>query len=404
MRPLTIALAGLVLLGPAAPQRPTFTSGAALVEVDVIALDRHGEFVPDLRAEDLTLLEDGKPQAIEQFYLVTHDLDAGNGRLAAPGTSGETRYGAHRLFVLLFDEGHLAQDSLQRIVQGAEAFVRDQVGPDDFAGVFVNNSMYHGRLSRNKTELIAGIRSSRPTFDNRQSLLAAFREFPQIPSEWDAVRVSDGARELVDRLGADACREQPPDCAAAGGVQQVENLIQQKSRYYVRQARRLADQTLQNLDVVVSGLTRIRGRKTVLFLTEGFFVEDYRERLGRIGGTVIYSIDARGLINHLSPNTDAVRQSRARSTAFDTGEDGPFILTSGTGGFVVSNVDEMSRAFGLVVRDTSTYYVLGFSPANPRMDGRFRKIEVKTRVPGLQIRARRGYAAVDLPPQQDPWR
>ena len=72
----------------------------------------------------------------------------------------------------------------------------------------------------------------------------------------------------------------------------------------------------------------------------------------------------------------------ARATNFDTGDDGPNILTAGTGGFMVRNIDDISRAFGIIVRDTSTYYVIGYQPDNPTMDGKFRKIEVKSKIPG----------------------
>ena len=97
------------------------------------------------------------------------------------------------------------------------------------------------------------------------------------------------------------------------------------------------------------------------------------------GGTTIYSIDGRGLIGAPSATSDAVTNTRGRSTAFDTGDDGPYILTAGTGGFMVRNIDDMSRAFGMIVRDTSTYYVIGYQPANPTMDGKYRRIEVKTK-------------------------
>jgi hypothetical protein len=60
----------------------------------------------------------------------------------------------------------------------------------------------------------------------------------------------------------------------------------------------------------------------------------------------------------------------------------------------------MSRAFGMIVRDTSTYYVIGYQPANPTMDGKYRRIEVKSKKAGLNVRARKGYAAVALPPQE----
>jgi hypothetical protein len=57
----------------------------------------------------------------------------------------------------------------------------------------------------------------------------------------------------------------------------------------------------------------------------------------------------------------------------------------------------------MIVRDTSTYYVIGYQPDNPTMDGKVRKIEVKTDVPGTKVRARKSYAATKLPPQEAIW-
>jgi VWFA-related protein len=392
----------------AGSQQLAFRSGTALVEVDAIVVDTQDKFVTGLQASDLELFEDGKPEKIEQFYLVTHDRGAREASVSGQ-TIAQDEHEAQRVFVMLFDEGHLGDESLIRIKLGAEAFIREQMTTGDGGGVFVNGGMYHGRLTTSKPELIAGVQAVRPAFGNRQSLLAPFREFPRIPSEIDAARITDGARELVDELGVKACRDDPGDCEVAGGLQQVENQIQQKARLYIRQARMMTAQTLQNLQIVARGLSRIPGRKTVVFMSEGFFVEESRGVLQTIaaqaarGGTTIYSIDGRGLINGLSPNPDVVMRTRARSTAFDTGEDGPTILTAGTGGMMVRNTDDMSRAFGLIVRDTSTYYVIGYQPDNSTMDGKFRKIEVKSKVPNLKVRARKGYAAIALPPQEVIW-
>ena len=43
---------------------------------------------------------------------------------------------------------------------------------------------------------------------------------------------------------------------------------------------------------------------------------------------------------------------------------------------------------------------IGYQPANPTMDGKYRRIDVKTKLAGLNVRARKGYAAVALPPQE----
>jgi VWFA-related protein len=171
----------------------------------------------------------------------------------------------------------------------------------------------------------------------------------------------------------------------------------------------MTDNTIRSLERIANGLAKIPGRKTVVLMTEGFFVEDSRSQLEMIAaqaarsGITIYSIDGRGLINSMATNPDVTTTDRARSTAFDPGDDGPNILTEGTGGFMIRNVDEIKRAFGMIVRDTSTYYVIGYQPENATMDGKVRKIEVKTNVPGAKVRARKSYAATKLPPQEAIW-
>jgi VWFA-related protein len=392
----------------ASSQQPTFRSTTALVEVDAIILDKQDHFVPGLKAEDLEIFEDGKRQNIRQFYMVTHDLGTRK-ELANNDAVKDAEYSAHRVFVLLFDEGHLANDSMARVKRGAEEFVRDQMGPGDAGGIYVDGAMFRSLLTTDKQQLLAGVRAVKPAFDTRQGILAPFREWPRIDSEIDAYRITNGAREVTDQLGVKACQEEPQSCQAEGGLGEVENKIQQKARLYIRQAQMLTDQTIKNLQTVCHGLSRIPGRKTVVFMTEGFFVEDSRSILQKIageaarGGVTIYSIDGRGNINGLSANPDVTRRERGRSTLFDTGEDGPNILTSGTGGLMVRNIDDMSRAFGLIVRDTSTYYVIGYEPDNATMDGKFRKIEVKTKTSGLRVRARKGYSATVLPPQEVLW-
>ena len=172
----------------------------------------------------------------------------------------------------------------------------------------------------------------------------------------------------------------------------------------------LTQQTIQNLGYVIDGLSHFPGRKTVVFLTEGFYIEESRATLQLLAaraaraGTTIYTIDGRGLINQTGvSNPDASVAAMPRATTFDNENDGPMILTQGTGGFMIHGIDEISRAFGLVMRDTSTYYVLGYQPENPTMDGKLRKISVKTKVHDAHVRARTGYLAVALPPVTNGW-
>ena len=72
--------------------------------------------MPGLKRDDFTILEDGKPQQIQQFYMVTYNTPSG-----MPSQYAEVAdYRAPRVFVLVFDEAHLDNESLLRVKTGAE--------------------------------------------------------------------------------------------------------------------------------------------------------------------------------------------------------------------------------------------------------------------------------------------
>ena len=74
---LVVLLAAIWL--PLQTQPPTFRAGADVVEVDVIVQDKNGRFVADLTPQDFVVREEGTPQQINLFYIVS-----GNARMAAP--------------------------------------------------------------------------------------------------------------------------------------------------------------------------------------------------------------------------------------------------------------------------------------------------------------------------------
>src|SRR5262249_15333363 len=68
-----IALAVLAAIGSQTPSQqapaPVFRSSTRLVQVNVVVHDKHGQPVTDLKKEDFTVLEHGKPQAISFFEM-----------------------------------------------------------------------------------------------------------------------------------------------------------------------------------------------------------------------------------------------------------------------------------------------------------------------------------------------
>jgi len=67
-------------------------------------------------------------------------------------------------------------------------------------------------------------------------------------------------------------------------------------------------------------------------------------------------------------------------------------LTEQTGGRVIEirNPDKLDKAFAEISAELRSQYTLGFTSTNPNNDGKFRKLEVKSR-DGFKVQARKGY-------------
>jgi hypothetical protein len=66
-------------------------------------------------------------------------------------------------------------------------------------------------------------------------------------------------------------------------------------------------------------------------------------------------------------------------------------LADGTGGFAAVDTNSFSDAFSRIIEANSRYYLLGYTPPTHPRDGRFHRIEVSVKRPGLKAIARRGY-------------
>jgi VWFA-related protein len=70
-------------------------------------------------------------------------------------------------------------------------------------------------------------------------------------------------------------------------------------------------------------------------------------------------------------------------------------LSDQTGGRVIEakSQKDTSAAFQQIANELRTQYLLGYTPTNTKLDGTFRKIEVKVRNGDAKVNARRGYYA-----------
>ena len=57
------------------------------------------------------------------------------------------------------------------------------------------------------------------------------------------------------------------------------------------------------------------------------------------------------------------------------------------------NTNNLSGGLDRIANELSAYYVLSYYSTNTKFDGQFRKIDVRMKVPGVKVTARRGYRA-----------
>jgi VWFA-related protein len=396
-------LAALVLLGEL--QQPTFKSATSLVEVDIIARDKDGRFVAGLTADDFEILEEGKPQTVQHFYLVTERANVTiepRSDVVLPRSPDRTD---RRVFVLFFDSEHLSGQALLKLKASAMDFVNTRMRATDVAGIYENGRLVNGHLTNQRQEILDAIRGVEPAFETAEARTRALVDFPRIESAQEAAQIDAGDRATLSDSGARACGgDQARLCAAEGGREFVEDKLQRKAHLYVEQARRAASGTMRSIGYVVRNLSGLEGRKTLVLFSEGFFADDARSGLPVLAGqaaragVTIYAVDSRGrgARSGVSAAADPTLPGAGLSGFGDTSDEALDILAAETGGLTLRHRDDFRSALDEVATDTSTYYVLAYAP-DTALDGKYRKIVLKTKWAGLTVRARRGYVASPLP-------
>ncbi|HTK96370.1 MAG TPA: VWA domain-containing protein, partial [Terriglobales bacterium] len=126
----------------------------------------------------------------------------------------------------------------------------------------------------------------------------------------------------------------------------------------------------------------------------------------------IYAVDARGLFGgnaqtsaqNSGLNSSGVLvmgnefgQSVSNANAYITNSQSNMkTIASETGGKYFLNRNDVAEAVNAASRDGGTYYSIAYYPEKKKFDGGFRKIKVVAKRPGLSVRNREGYYAVDF--------
>ena len=227
------------------------------------------------------------------------------------------------------------------------------------------------------------------------------REWPRIADEFEAWRIADqNDRDALQQAIIRACSDDPDRCKQVPPDMEIQN----KARDIMTYADKATALTLRVVEGLCNGLARMAGPKTVVFVSEGFLTLNstaalqHATGLANRAGAHFYTIDARGM--NKGAGSSIIDEAQAFDEAgplvrMDLQEDGTNALAVDTGGMAIRNENNFGKALDMIQRDASTYYVLGYTPLNQKFDGKYRAISVSVKRPGVKVRARRGYLAIE---------
>lgn len=375
---------------PAQPQQPTFKLQVDYVEVDAVVTDSNGNLVKDLKKEDFQVIEDGKPQTVSLFSQVDIPIERGDRPLYSPtaiepDVRTNERPFEGRIYVMVIDDLHTNFGRSNRVKSVAKQFIERRLGANDLMAVVhtAGSSEWNQEFTSNKRLLLAAVDKTQ----GRKLKSATANK----TEEYYRTRDSRQQRDPIN---------DPDDFERA---------------YNARNALR----TLRN---VSDWFASVRGRrKAIIFVSEGIdyditelipqngsthtaasdILEETRDTIASAtrSNVAIYGIDPRGLTDlgdetiEIQAFPDDTSLGIGQSSIFNEvrmAQDSLRTLSEETGGFAIVNRNDFSTAFDRLVRDNSSYYVLGYYPPDAR-PGRVHKITVRVTRPGLTVRARKGY-------------
>ena len=417
----------LLLAAAAAAQEapPTFRSETQVVVLDLVATDRKGQPVDDLRPDELQVSEDGRACEIRSFRLVRAPgpaAPATKGTMpSAEPSAGRAAATATRpsLVVLIFDRLTTATAPLAR--KGAVDLLAGDFPPDTWFAVFKVG--YGVRMlasfTTDRAELQAAVEKATLGDADKASLPAPVSGpalTPELPprGEGSAAAVVPGLREVVTRL-----EDEEWDL-----LRRVQGL-----------------DSLHAVLGIARALGAVEGRKAVVYFAEAWHLptdttsayDDAVSEANR-ANVAVHTVDARGLTSHkpmgLTP-MDSVLDAFTADNRAGPGEGaytpaleagggegsgggqtggftpkrlpgtprerlaGPRLerLAEDTGGLAIASTNDLGAGLARVAQELRQYYEIVYAPANPVPDGRFRRIAVKVSRPGVRLRTRSGYFA-----------
>ncbi|MEP6782342.1 MAG: VWA domain-containing protein [Acidobacteriota bacterium] len=421
------AFFGFLVVAFAQEPLPRFRAGANLVNVDAF-FAKDGTAVSDLKPSDIEIFEDDQLQKIENFRIVTPARRGEPATRPNPVTVAEQLEAAAdpeaRVFALFFDQWHVSFDGSARAAAPVSEFLNRVIGPDDLVGVMTPEIPARSLPLTRRTDGIDrmfrdvktwGERDRSNTSDPREREIEAC--YPDNDPHRPQFRGI--AKEMIERRREQKTLGTLDDLIAhLGSLRDERKFVVLFSEGWVlfRQNPNLGvilepDSIPGTPSIGVSGGRLTAGadansyahdgsfdscereRSLLAFVDHSVEVRQLAQRANRANVT-FFAIDPRGLAafdDSIGPLRPALpQQDRERMSAR---QGGLRELAGNTEGAVVLNTNDVKGGLARMMSDLGAYYLMQYYSTNAKLDGKYRRITVKVKRPGIQVRARDGYLA-----------
>jgi VWFA-related protein len=371
------------------PGTPVLKVSTEIVLVNVVARDKHGNVIKDLKKEDFTLLEDGKKQDVASFDFEkvdemvmagaqentvtgTAEKQAEKGGLLNTKTQKSLNARDRRLMLLFFDFSAMEPDDIDRAVNAGKKYVQSNMQPADMVALMSLSTNLHLDLdfTDDKDKILA--------------TLASYNNSEGQGFENGSTGSSEGAAETSGSYTAD------------------------DTDYNTFSA----DRKLLALESVMQAMGKIPQKKSLIYFSNGISQSGVDNQTALREATSaavranvsIYPVDVRGLAA-FPPGGQAQSASLHGQSAYtgasvlndlngnDASQETLYTLAADTGGKAFMDTNDLSGVFSVVQRDTSAYYLLGYTSSNHLKDGRYRRLKVQVNRPDVKLEYRAGYYA-----------
>ncbi len=390
----------------------TFRVRVNLVLVRVVVRDGTGKVIANLQKQDFQLSDNRKPQVISTFSVETPESH----RVAsttAPAKSDESADNPapapvaalpQRFVAVVFDDTDMLLDDTVW-VRSAASRLFASLAPTDRVAIYSTSGQVTQEFTTDRERLQETLLRVIP----RPLINGGFHDCPEIGT-YQANQIEN----LHDAQALAVATEDAVQCAFNGDEQfraQAQALAQSVSSRTLSSAESQVTFVDAHLQDVIKRLSSMPGQRVMAFVSPGFIVTPMLSLEGSAlidhanrSNIVINTIDARGLYTPdlagdiSDPPRDSGKtagiKSSYRIAAQSVQSDILAQLADGTGGTFFHNRNDIDEGLREATAAPTVSYLLGFSPQNMKIDGRYHALKVAlTGKQKYAVQARHGYYA-----------